>query len=103
MHSVSALPDQISDAHGEMSQPEFDELLSSDGLAESLFLWNQFLSHLRHDNGNLSTFWMSYVDMDGDILPGLIRTSGGGNFQLHLFAIGEMFPWYFAYDRLNYA
>ena len=46
---------------------------------------------------------MSYVDMDGDILLGLIRTSGGGNCQLHLFAIGEMFPWYFAYDRLNYA
>ena len=33
MHAVSALPDQISDARGEMSQPEFDELLSSDGLA----------------------------------------------------------------------
>ena len=40
MHSVSALPDQISDACGEMSQPEFDELLSSDRLAESLILWN---------------------------------------------------------------
>ena len=40
MHSVSALPDQISDARGEMSQPEFDELLSSDRLAESLILWN---------------------------------------------------------------
>ena len=38
MHSVSALPDQI--RNGEMSQPEFDELLSSDGLAESLILWN---------------------------------------------------------------
>ena len=44
MHSVSALPDQVSDVHGEMSQPEFDELLSSDGLAESLILWNQFLT-----------------------------------------------------------
>ena len=41
--------------------------------------------------------------MVGDILLGLIRTSGGANWQLHLFAIGEMFPWYFAYDRLNYA
>ena len=88
MHAVSALPDQISDAHEEMSQPEFDELLSSDGLAESLILWNQFNSYLRHDNGNLSTFWMSYVDMVGDILLRLIRTSGGGNWQLHMFAIG---------------
>ena len=88
MHAVSALPDQISDARGEMSQPEFDELLSSDGLAESLILWNQCNSYLRHDNGNLSTFWMSYVDMVGDILLRLIRTSGGGNWQLHMFAIG---------------
>ena len=77
MHSVSALPDQISDARGEMPQPEFDELLSSDRLAESLILWNQFLSYLRHDNGNLSIFWMSYVDMVGDILLRLVRTSGG--------------------------
>ena len=86
--SVNSLPAQISDAPGEMSQPEFDELLSSDGLAESLILWNQFLSYLRHDNGNLSTFWMSHVDMAGDILLRLIRTSGGGSWQLYLFAIG---------------
>ena len=103
MNPVSALPYQISDAHGDMSQPEFDELLSSDSLADSLILWNLFLSYPRHDNRNLSTFWMSYVDMVGDILLGLIRTSGGGNWQLHLFAIWEMFPWYFTYDRLNYA
>ena len=53
MHSVSALPYQISDAHGDMSQPEFDELLSSDSLADSLILWNMFLSYPRHDNRNL--------------------------------------------------
>ena len=50
MQSVSALPDQISDALGEMSQPEFDELVSSDGLADALILWNQFLSYLCQDN-----------------------------------------------------
>ena len=77
MHPVSALPDQISDARGEMSQAKFDELLSSDGLAESLILWNQFLSYLRHDNGNLSTLCMSYGDMIGDIILRLVRTSGG--------------------------
>ena len=48
---------------------------------------------------------MSHVDMVGDILLRLIRTSGGANWQLYLFAIGEMFPRYFAYeyDRLNYS
>ena len=59
MHAVSALIDQVSDARGEMSQTKFDELLSSDGLAESLILWNQFLSYLRHDTENVSTFWVS--------------------------------------------
>ena len=33
----------------------------------------------------------NYVDMVGDTLLGLIRTSGGGNWQLHLFAIWECF------------
>ena len=75
IHSVSALLDQVSDAREEMSQAKFDELLSSDCLADSLILWNQFLSYLRHENENLSTFWMSYVDMVGDILLGLIRAS----------------------------
>ena len=63
----------------------------------------QFLSYLRHDNGNLSTFWMSYVDMVGDILLGLIRVSREGNWQLHLFAIRKTIPWCFVYDSLNYA
>ena len=62
MHAVGALPYQISDEREEISQSEFDELLSSDGLAESLILWNQLLSYLCHDNGNFSAFWMSYVD-----------------------------------------
>ena len=63
IHSVSALLDQVSDAREEMSQAKFDELLSSDGLADSLILWNQFLSYLRHDNENLSTFWPSGCHM----------------------------------------
>ena len=62
-------------------------------LADSLILWNQFLSYLRHDSGNSSTFWMSYVDMVGDILLGLIRDSREGNWELHLFAIRKMIPW----------
>ena len=61
--------------HLEKSQQKFDELLSSDGLADSLILWNQLLSYIRRDNGNVSTFWMSYVDRVGDILLGLIRAS----------------------------
>ena len=104
IQSVSAFLDQVSDACGEMSQAKLDELLSSDGLVDSFILWNLFLSHLRHDNGNLYTFWMSYADMVGDILLGLIRASRERAIDsLYLFAIRKMIPWCVAYDLLNYA
>ena len=66
-------------------------------------MWRQFLEHLRHTNGDLSAFWMSYIQLVGDVLLGLIRASREGNWQLHLFAICQMIPWCFAYDKMNYA
>ena len=45
---------------------------------------------------------MSYVDM-AKIVLGLIRASREGNWMLHLTAIGQMIPWCFAYDKVNYA
>ena len=62
-----------------------------------------FLEHLRHNNGELSAFWMSYIDMVEDVLLGLLRASREGNWELHLHAIRNMIPWCFAYDKLNYA
>ena len=46
---------------------------------------------------------MSYIDIVGDVLLGLIRASREGNWQLHLYAIRDMIPWCFAYDKINYA
>ena len=63
--------------------------------------WNEYLDFLRHDNGNLSAFWMSYVDIVGDILLGLLRASREGNWHLHLSAISKIIPWCFLYDRAN--
>ena len=65
--------------------------------------WNEYLDFLRHDNGNLSAFWMFYVDILGDILLGLLRASREGNWHLHLSAISKIIPWCFAYDRAKYA
>jgi len=53
-------------------------------------------------NGNLSAFWMSFVDMS-EILLGIIRASREGNWPLHLISVRKMIPWSFAYDRTNYA
>ena len=61
-----------------------------------------YLDFLRTENGDLSTFWMSYVDMV-EIVLGLVRASREGDLEHHLMSIRAMIPWCFAYDRLNYA
>ena len=61
-----------------------------------------YLDYLRSANGNLSGFWMTYIDLV-DILLGLLRASREGNWHLHLEMIRRMIPWCFAYDRQNYA
>ena len=66
-------------------------------------MWNSFLEHLRSDNGDLSAYWMSYIDMVENIILGLLRGSREGNWNLHLNAVGCMIPWCFAYDKVNYA
>lgn len=61
-----------------------------------------YMDYLRHENGSLSTFWMSYLDMV-EILLGLLRASREGDWPLHLAYIRKVIPWCFAYDRQNYA
>ena len=65
-------------------------------------LFGAYFKFLRGGNGNLSTFWLSYMDMTG-ILLCLIRTSREGDWMLHLASVRAMIPWCVAYDRLNYA
>ena len=64
--------------------------------------FQDYLDFLRTENGDLSTFWMSYVDMV-EIVLGLVRASREGDFEHHLMCIRAMIPWCFAYDPLNYA
>ena len=86
-----------------VSQEQFDSILHSQSLEELYQLWDQYLQYLRADNGDLSAFWMSYLDIVEDVLLGLIRASREGNWLLHLHAIRQMIPWCFAYDKINYA
>ena len=64
--------------------------------------FQDYLDFLRTENGDLSTFWMSYVNVV-EIVLGLVRASREGDFERHLMCIRAMIPWCFAYDRLNYA
>ena len=65
-------------------------------------LFGVYIKFLRGGNGNLSTFWLSYMDMT-DILLGLIRSSREGEWMLHMASVRAMIPWCVACDRLNYA
>lgn len=78
-------------------------LLQSPLIAELMTLWKDFLEHLRHNNGEVSAYWMSYIDMVDNVVLGLLRTSREGNWDLHLNAIRTLIPWCFAYDKVNYA
>ena len=66
-------------------------------------LWGDFLEHLRHSNGELSAYWMSYIDIVENVVLGLLHTARESNWDLHLSAIRTLIPWCFAYDKVNYA
>ena len=87
LDSVTALLKKVSDLHNDMSQEKLDEVLNSEELTNSFIAWNHNLDHLRNAKGNFPSFWMSYIDMVGDILLGLLRASREGNWQLHLCAM----------------
>ena len=67
------------------------ELLQMPPYVHIMQLFHQYLDLLRNDNGKLSSFWMSYVDMV-EIILGLLRSSREGDFLVHLASIRAMMP-----------
>jgi len=59
--------------------------------------------YLRRDNGELSSFWMSYVDIVETILLTLLCAIRECNWQLQFSAIQALILWCFAYHKLKYA
>ena len=55
---------------------------------------NHILHHLCCDNGELSSYWMSYTDLIETVILGLLCGSQEGNWNMHLKV---------AYDKANYA
>ena len=95
---VKTFLDQMNGTTDDFNQQRLSDLLQTPLLAELTHLWKNFLEHFRHN-----AFWMSYIDMVEDILPGLQRAYRQGNWNLHLHVVRSMIPWCFAYDKLNYA
>ena len=83
-------------------EQEFKATVASPSFEEVSQLFCSYMHYLRHDNGILSKFWMSYFDMVETLL-GLSRRSREGDLDLHLSSINESVAWCFAYDNLNYA
>lgn len=86
----------------DVCQAAVREMMDSQCCDEIFKMFEVYLDYLRKENGPLSAFWMSYVDMV-EVMLGLIRASREGDWKLHLASIREMIPWCFAYDKLNYA
>ena len=100
---IKSFLDQVNSMVGDLNQQKFDSLLQNPLLTELMILWQDFLEDLRHNNGGLSAYWMSYIDMVEDVVLCLLHGSHEGNWDLHLNAIRTMIPWCFAYDKVNYA
>ena len=65
-------------------------------------LLQRYRQGLRSKLGNMSAFWMSYIEMV-DVLLNRTRASREGNWLLYLASIRVIIPCVFAYDHTNYA
>ncbi|KAK3713975.1 hypothetical protein QZH41_005644 [Actinostola sp. cb2023] len=102
---INIVQDAIDDLEGlcqNVCHEEYEKAMQSPLYFCITELFSVYLDYLRCDNGNLSGFWMTYVDMV-EIMLNLIRASREGNWTLHLSAVRAMIPWCFAYNNLNYA
>ena len=82
-----------------VSQASLKQVLDNSSCTCTMKLFGVYIEFLRGGNGNLSTFWLSYMDMV-EILLRLIRASRDGDWMLHLTSVRAMIPWCF---DLNYA
>ena len=54
-----------------LNQRSFDGLLNNQLLTKLMTNWNSFLDHLRQENGALSAYWMSTIDLVENVILGL--------------------------------
>ena len=100
---IKSCVDKVNNIDDDLNHQNFSDLLDCPQFLELATLWRDFLEHLRHNNGELSEFWMSYIDMIEHVILGLLRASREGNWNLHINGIRALIPWCFAYDKVNYA
>ena len=72
---------------------------SSVHVARLYYLFSEFC---QSQSTPLAKFWQSYIDLV-QLLLNFTRATRTGNWNLHLATLKAFLPWFFAYDRLNYA
>ena len=80
----------------------FNEVMENDLFIAVYERFQEYLEKLRSNNGTMSAFWMSYVDM-ASLMLDFLRASREKDWTLHLISISNLIPWCFAYNRINYA
>ena len=91
----------IGDMYYSFPSSDFIILTNGSEFSGLLTTYNDFISRMRR---TLPTFdhWSTYIDMVQTLLL-FIQATRESNWELHLAALRKMLPWYFAYDRPNYA
>ena len=102
MTNIEAGLEVIHDLYEDTCPNNYAATLENDQFQSLMDHFTCFLNELRQNNGPLSEYWMSYVDMVNTLLC-MIRASREGNWQLHMACIHECIQWCFAYDKINYA
>lgn len=60
--TIEAVLEEVNKMTDDLNQQVFDSLLQSPRYLELMQLLAEFLDHLRQNNGQLSGYWMSYID-----------------------------------------
>ena len=79
----------------------FEDLAASDQGKQLVAAFQAHRKQRCSQNPNYA-LWNSFIEMV-EILRLFVRGTREGNFELHLASVRSMLPWFFAYDRQNYA
>ena len=61
--TVASFLEQVDTLANNLKEESLDQLPQCPVRPQVMTMWREFLNYLRQNNGGLSTFWMSHVDM----------------------------------------
>lgn len=98
---ITNVLESLNSLRNNICEAEYKKMLEENSFSEVFKMFESYVQFLRNENGKLSEFWVSYIDMI-EILLSLIRASREGDWSLHLSSVRSILPWCFAYNNINY-